>query len=168
MPITHTFVSGKSDGGDATLVRPSDWNASHTGETIGAWTDFTPTITASGGGFVLSNGVLQGRYKQLDASTYAISIFYQRGSGTTNGSGTYSFALPVTAKITKPGVQVLHGYFLDNGTSYYVVEGYILNNSASVSTVIVADATGAKQWAATVPVTPATGDEVGLSGILEV
>lgn len=29
MPITHPFVSGKSDGGDATLVKPSDWNAGH-------------------------------------------------------------------------------------------------------------------------------------------
>jgi hypothetical protein len=31
MPITHAKVSGKSDGGDATLVLPSDWNAAHTG-----------------------------------------------------------------------------------------------------------------------------------------
>ena len=30
MPITHTKVSGKTDGGDATLVQPSDWNANHT------------------------------------------------------------------------------------------------------------------------------------------
>lgn len=30
MPVTHPFVSAKSDGGDATLVKPSDWNASHT------------------------------------------------------------------------------------------------------------------------------------------
>lgn len=29
MSITHTFSSTKSDGGDATLVRPSDWNAGH-------------------------------------------------------------------------------------------------------------------------------------------
>lgn len=29
MGITHTKVSAISDGGDATLVRPSDWNASH-------------------------------------------------------------------------------------------------------------------------------------------
>ena len=35
MAITHTKVSGKADGGDATLVQPSDWNASHT---IGAAT----------------------------------------------------------------------------------------------------------------------------------
>ncbi len=31
MAVTHIFVSAKSDGGDATLVRPSNWNASHTG-----------------------------------------------------------------------------------------------------------------------------------------
>jgi hypothetical protein len=31
MPITHAFVSAKSDGGDATLVRPGDWNATHVG-----------------------------------------------------------------------------------------------------------------------------------------
>lgn len=30
MGITHTFVSAKADGGDATLVRPSNWNAVHT------------------------------------------------------------------------------------------------------------------------------------------
>lgn len=32
MTITHSFVSAKSDGGDATLVKPSDWNAGHVGE----------------------------------------------------------------------------------------------------------------------------------------
>ena len=29
MPITHAFVSGISDGADANLVRPSNWNADH-------------------------------------------------------------------------------------------------------------------------------------------
>ena len=29
MPITHSKVSSVSDGADTTLVRPSDWNASH-------------------------------------------------------------------------------------------------------------------------------------------
>jgi len=28
--VTHTKVSGVSDGADATLIRPSDWNAGHT------------------------------------------------------------------------------------------------------------------------------------------
>lgn len=31
MPTTHPFVNPKADGGDATITRPSDWNASHTG-----------------------------------------------------------------------------------------------------------------------------------------
>lgn len=29
MGITHLFVSGKADGGDTTLVQPSNWNADH-------------------------------------------------------------------------------------------------------------------------------------------
>ena len=30
MSVTHPFVSAKADGADTTLVRPGDWNASHT------------------------------------------------------------------------------------------------------------------------------------------
>lgn len=30
LSLTHTFVSGKADGGDTSLVRPSNWNAEHT------------------------------------------------------------------------------------------------------------------------------------------
>lgn len=29
MPVKHLKVSAKADGGDATLVLPSDWNAAH-------------------------------------------------------------------------------------------------------------------------------------------
>lgn len=28
--VTHAFVNPKADGGDATITRPSDWNAAHT------------------------------------------------------------------------------------------------------------------------------------------
>jgi hypothetical protein len=42
MPITHSKVSAKSDGGDSSLVLPSDWNASHTG------TDDDPIFDAFG------------------------------------------------------------------------------------------------------------------------
>jgi hypothetical protein len=30
LSVTHTFVSGVADGGDASLVQPSNWNATHT------------------------------------------------------------------------------------------------------------------------------------------
>lgn len=44
--ITHTFVSAKADGGDATLVRPSNWNDTHvtsmaTGKLLGRTTAAT-------------------------------------------------------------------------------------------------------------------------------
>jgi len=34
MAITHAKVSAIEDGADETLVRPSDWNAAHIGETL--------------------------------------------------------------------------------------------------------------------------------------
>ena len=34
--VTHPFVNPKADGADATVVRPSNWNASHTITAIGA------------------------------------------------------------------------------------------------------------------------------------
>jgi hypothetical protein len=35
MALKHTFVSGKTNGGDATQVQPSNWNAAHTIDTDG-------------------------------------------------------------------------------------------------------------------------------------
>lgn len=41
MPVTHTKVSALADGTDATLVRPSDWNAAHTGSNAHGAADHT-------------------------------------------------------------------------------------------------------------------------------
>lgn len=53
MAITHTKVSAKSDDADATLVRPTDWNASHTisDQFLGATGDknLTPAATSGDG-----------------------------------------------------------------------------------------------------------------------
>jgi len=35
-----------------------------------AWTSYTPTITADGGGFALNNGTLTGRYKQIGKTVF--------------------------------------------------------------------------------------------------
>jgi len=46
MAVIHTFNSGKADGGDATLVRPSDWNANHTLTGLdGDWLALTGTTS---------------------------------------------------------------------------------------------------------------------------
>lgn len=29
MPVSHAFTNTKADGSDATVTRPSDWNAGH-------------------------------------------------------------------------------------------------------------------------------------------
>ena len=51
MALKHAFTSGKADGGDATLVQPSNWNAAHSidmdGLTLPAHTS-TPSTPASG------------------------------------------------------------------------------------------------------------------------
>lgn len=40
--IKHSFASAKSDGGDSTLVKPSDWNAEHT---LDSYLDFPEQTT---------------------------------------------------------------------------------------------------------------------------
>lgn len=49
MAIKHAFTSGKADGGDATLVQPSNWNADHT---VDSYLDIpdvtTPAAPAAG------------------------------------------------------------------------------------------------------------------------
>ena len=47
--IKHAFTSAKGDGGDATLVRPSDWNAAHT--TSMATGNILGRMTAGAGSF---------------------------------------------------------------------------------------------------------------------
>lgn len=130
----------------------------------GVWTSFTPTIVASGGGFVLGDGSLAGRYKFLGNKAYAIEIHYSRGAGTTNGTGTYTFALP--AGLTAGALaQALAGLVLDNGTRWYVAGGYV---AAGATTIQVRVADSGTLLGATTPFTFATGDSVILSGVIEV
>ncbi len=58
MPITHSKVSAVSDGSDTTLIRPSDWNASHALPTAGE-------IVTAGYGLSLTNST---------AGTAAVSL----------------------------------------------------------------------------------------------
>lgn len=75
MPISHSFVSTKSDSGDTTLVRPSNWNADHVEET---WEQVMSTF---------SSGLVH-RWKFEDASgNFADSV----GSLTLTASGTINY-----------------------------------------------------------------------------
>lgn len=47
MAIRHTFSSPKADGADATLVRPSDWNASHDDGGLAAAIDVVSNVASN-------------------------------------------------------------------------------------------------------------------------
>jgi hypothetical protein len=63
LDVKHAFVSGKSDGGDATQVQPSNWNAAHTltatdGKLLGASGSTTVGEVTVGSGLSLAAGTL--------------------------------------------------------------------------------------------------------------
>lgn len=62
--LKHAFTSGKSDGADATLIQPSNWNAEHT--------------------LSLATNTLLGRTTAGTGAAEEISV----GSGLTLASGT--------------------------------------------------------------------------------
>ena len=53
MAIKHALVSGKADGGDATLVQPSNWNANHTIDTEVTFPAVAAPATPAAGNFNL-------------------------------------------------------------------------------------------------------------------
>jgi hypothetical protein len=82
---------------------------------LNAWTAYTPTITADGGGFSLGNGTASGRYKQLGKTVH----FYAKlvyGSTTSPGSGHWNFSLPVQAQSSN---FTFSAAILDSGAAWY-------------------------------------------------
>ncbi|RJO66394.1 MAG: hypothetical protein C4523_12680 [Myxococcales bacterium] len=80
MPVTHAFASGKADGGDTTLVRPSDWNAAHaiTDLTLGGATPFlqfpnytTPAVGAASSGRLAYESATQQLRLSRNGGAYA-------------------------------------------------------------------------------------------------
>lgn len=65
----------------------------------GAWTAYTPTITASTINPTIGNGVVGGRYIQ-QGKTVHFRMWYYHGTTSQRGSGYWSFSLPVAAYAT--------------------------------------------------------------------
>ena len=83
--VTHSFVSAKADGADATLVRPSNWNANHT-VTYGVHAVTTTDTIA------LTDDLVT-----LAAGTYTVTVPLATGSGkpifiNMNGAGVVTLA----------------------------------------------------------------------------
>lgn len=133
-----------------------------------AWTTYTPTITADGGGFSLGNGTVSGRYKQLGKTVHFHAKFIY-GSTTNPGSGHWNFSLPVTAQnanftfaaaILDSGVAwyggIGNGNYTGSTTSFAV---NVTSPNASVSTWVVVGNGGPFTWG--------NADNITISGSYE-
>lgn len=86
MPIKHPFVSGKVDGGDATKVRPSNWNADHTLPV----TTKGDLMVATGANTVVRRGVgANGQVLTADSAEADGVKWATPGGGYTQGARAY-------------------------------------------------------------------------------
>lgn len=67
MAIKHAFASGKADGGDATLVQPSNWNANHTIDSEVTFPAVASPTTPAAGNFNLF-GATHGNTRVMPAA----------------------------------------------------------------------------------------------------
>ena len=98
--VTHPFVSGKADGGDATLVRPSNWNATHSlaysnhaisGEDTIALADDSVTLAA--GTYGVTVPAATGSGKPIFVYMLGAGVVTLNRSGSDTIGGATSFAL---------------------------------------------------------------------------
>lgn len=89
--ITHVFVSGKADGTDATLVRPSNWNAGHVGGLEGVPAT-TVNIYVSNAGSDSNDGLTSTTPKlTLQAAINLVPDAYTYNYVINIASGTHSW-----------------------------------------------------------------------------
>ena len=135
------------------------------GTSPGAWTTYTPTIGASTTPPTIGNGVLTGRYKAIDSKTYVVIIYWEFGSTSNQGSGSYDFLLP-NSVTSGPVDQVMSGHFLDASVpANYLLVGLV---TASQTKVLRTYVEGVDAIGSGVPVNWATGDKLHLTGIIQV
>jgi hypothetical protein len=124
---------------------------------VSEWKAYTPTWTGSGGNPAIGNGTLSGRYRQ-DGQTVTVDIYVAMGSTTTFGTGSYAFALPVTAADTNG--QLLQATLFDAGTALYQ-RPVLLDSTTALA---IKDLPGGGSISPTVPFTWASGDAIRIAG----
>ncbi len=156
---------------DSTQTLGVKWAAPGGGAGLGAWTDYTPSLTASTTNPTLGSSALIGRYKQLDAHTYAIQINLNvttRGAWNA-GSGTWKFSLP--AGLTSPNVanrtQQLALHILQAGTTNFVGVAKVYPNDTVIGEMNYNGSAPAVVQN-NQPFAWTTGSTIDITGIIEV
>jgi len=157
---THVLMLTNSSGTESVVG----------GGALGAWTDYTPTLTALTTNPTLGSSTVTGRYKLLDSKTGIVRVEFNvtTGGAWNAGSGEYRFSLPSgwTTVSGKPGMMG-SAQILDSGTARYSASCMVSANATLISPIMVADASGTKILSHNVPITWATGDAVYLQIVVE-
>lgn len=120
MPLATSYTEGATGelawlAQVATFFNTYEGTAPTNYEPVGAWTDYTPTVTASTTSPTLSTNsshVYYGRYKQNGKEVKCQFAIRFGTTGRNAGAGQYFIALPVPAKTTPAGltsINIGHG-----------------------------------------------------------
>ena len=90
---------------------------------------YAPTWTASGTAPALDNGTLSGSYSR-NGDHLKVNILWIAGSGTTFGTGAWSFSLPKAAARSEVG----SAYAADTGTGFYSGISRVVSAASTVQT----------------------------------
>lgn len=166
MSITHPFISGLSDGTDATQVQPSNWNAAHKIDTPTALltdvgvvlgTDVSGSLTL--GGIAASSQLQYMRRKgNISAKTYEFAALNYYSSADYAFSGVsiaQSLTSGITNTITLPyGILGLSG----SDTNHYIR----INDTVGVSeAVLITGGTATSGVVGTISFVPANSHTSG-------
>jgi hypothetical protein len=133
-----------------------------------AWTSYTPTITADGGGFAINNGTLTGRYKQVGKTVF-FKLKFIFGSTTNAGTGHWNFSLPVTAYDSN---FTFSAAILNDGIAWYggIGNGNYTGSTSSFAVIIPGTDSSVTTWASVGnggPFIWGTADNITISGSYE-
>ena len=128
------------------------------------WQSYTPVWSSTGTQPALGNGTLVGSYRRI-GSTVSVRIVLTLGSTSTVGTGAYRLSLPVGGKANS----LLSAHFKDAsaGSARYSGTAEIVLETATGDNMRINVAGGTSVIGATVPVVPANGDQLLLSGTYE-
>ena len=143
---TGNYMSDISAGtGIAVSHTPGEGSTATVSIESTAWTAYTPTITADGGGFALNNGTLTGRYKQVGKTVF-FKLKFVFGSTTAAGTGHWNFSLPVTAYDAN---FTFSAAILDNGNAWYggIGNGNYTGSTSSFAVIIPGTSASVTTWA---------------------
>lgn len=134
MPITHAKTSAIADSGNAALVEPSDWNASHIGSngfdlSIGPWPEHL-LATGAGVAFPIANAAVIQAFTVFAAHTVQTAYFRVAAQSGNMDVGIYSDA----------GTRL--------GSSGTVAVPVVQNTASRAMTGTVSLVPGVRYWAA--------------------